>query len=139
MRPINQIFIHCSASNSKHYDFPAIRLDHMSRGWSDIGYHFGIDYEGQLHILRPITKPGAHAKGYNRESIGICVLGLDEDKFTMQQFKKLAEITAMLMQMYKIPEDDVLPHNAVSNKLCPVFDFKLWKINYLGPELCRYN
>lgn len=75
------IVIHCSATKaSTDYTVERLKEDHLARGFNDIGYHFYITKDGTVHECRPIEKVGAHAKGYNSNSIGICYEGgLDED------------------------------------------------------------
>jgi hypothetical protein len=98
----------------------------MNRGWSDIGYHLGIDYEADIHILRPINKSGAHCKGHNRHSIGICVLGLQA--FTVNQMRQLAKLCDMLCMTFNLSQTDIKPHNFYNkNKTCPVFDMGAFK------------
>lgn len=49
---------------------------HMDdRGWWDIGYSFLIGEDGNVYEGRGWNYVGAHAPGYNTQSIGICVLG----------------------------------------------------------------
>lgn len=45
------------------------------RGFNGIGYHFYIRKNGDIKTTRPIERIGAHAKGFNRTSIGICYEG----------------------------------------------------------------
>jgi len=77
MRKIDKIIIHCSATREgENYTVDTIRSWHVDgRGWSDIGYHFYIDLYGKIHKGRDIAKIGAHVKGHNRNSIGICYCG----------------------------------------------------------------
>ena len=76
VRPINSIVIHCSASGDD-YDMPldSIRKDHLSKGWLDVGYHYYITRDGVVHKARPLNKRGAHVRGHNEYSIGICYEG----------------------------------------------------------------
>lgn len=122
MRVINEIILHCSGTDVAGYDFTRMRYDHINnRGWNDIGYHFGIDWDGDIHILRPINKPGAHCKGHNRHSIGICVLGLQS--FTHWQMKQLCKLLDTLCYAFSLSRKDIKPHNYYNpNKMCPVFD-----------------
>ena len=74
-RKINSIIIHHSASPSTT-TLEQIRKWHVEdNGWNDIGYHFIITDDGTIHEGRPLSKVGAHTKGKNRYSIGICVVG----------------------------------------------------------------
>ncbi|MEV0805721.1 N-acetylmuramoyl-L-alanine amidase [Micromonospora sp. NPDC050200] len=55
-----------------------IQAYHMdSRGWSDIGYNFLVDDDGRIYEGRGWDVVGAHAAGYNTESIGVCFIGRD--------------------------------------------------------------
>lgn len=71
---ISLIVIHHSASPLST-SVKQIRQWHIANGWSDIGYHRVIEATGRIHDGRPIQKIGAHAKGSNSTSIGICVVG----------------------------------------------------------------
>lgn len=49
---------------------------HMdTNGWSDIGYNFIVGEDGNVYEGRGWTTQGAHAPGFNTNSIGICVIG----------------------------------------------------------------
>ena len=74
MRMIDMIVVHCSATRSnRRYPLEQLRHDHVAvNGWRDIGYHFYITLDGVVHTCRPIERMGAHARGYNAHSIGIC-------------------------------------------------------------------
>ena len=79
-REVSLLVIHCSATRYDR-DFPveALRSSHKARGFADIGYHFYITRDGELHRCRPVNQIGAHAAGWNDKSIGICYEGgLDE-------------------------------------------------------------
>ena len=76
MREINKIVIHCSATPPDMYvDKAMIDRWHKERGWSGCGYHYVIKRDGQIELGRPIEKIGAHVKGHNKTSIGICYCG----------------------------------------------------------------
>jgi N-acetylmuramoyl-L-alanine amidase len=76
MREINKIIVHCSATREgENFEVAEIRKWHLARGFNDIGYHFYIDLYGEIHKGRDISKIGAHCKGHNRNSIGICYCG----------------------------------------------------------------
>ena len=76
MRKITKIIVHCSATpEGKDYSVDTIRDWHLARGWRDIGYHFVIYRNGEIAEGRPIEQSGAHCKGENYCSIGICYIG----------------------------------------------------------------
>lgn len=120
MRLINKIVVHCS--DSDHHDsMDVIRMWHVGeRGWSDVGYHFGINKAGFIEIGRSIEKPGAHCKGLNSRSIGICVYG--KIHFTDLQFKTLKALLKNFMHTFKLTVEDIYEHRQFnSDKTCPNF------------------
>lgn len=76
MRKINLIVIHCSATREDR-TLTAFDLDllHRRRGFNGTGYHYYIRKDGTVVLTRPIERIGAHAKGFNEGSIGICYEG----------------------------------------------------------------
>ncbi len=128
---INLLIIHCAATKPS-MDVGAKEIDqwHKARGWSKIGYHFVIRRNGVVEMGRPITETGAHAKGYNRKSIGICMVGgIDErgrpdDNFTHAQWEQLKTMVAKFMKEY--PGIKVIGHNEVAAKACPSFNVQNW-------------
>ena len=51
-------------------------LEHVHvRGWTTVGYNYVIVPDGQLRVGRPLWETGAHARGQNQDSIGVCVIG----------------------------------------------------------------
>ena len=129
MRQIKKIIVHCSATREgENYTVDTIRSWHVDgRGWSDIGYHFYIDLYGEIHKGRDIAKIGAHCKGQNRNSIGICYCGgVEADGKTPKdtrldcQKEALTAVLRTLKAMY--PEAQIHSHRDYANKACPSFD-----------------
>jgi len=127
MRDIDLVVIHCSATpEGRDVSTDEIRQWHLDRGWSDIGYHFVVELDGSVHDGRPLEIAGAHAKGHNANSIGVCYVGgLDEsggakDTRTPEQEKALVELLEDLKDKY--PEAQIIGHRDVSDKECPSFD-----------------
>jgi len=129
MREINKIIVHCSATReSENFDVSEIRKWHVEgRGWSDIGYHFYIDLYGEIHKGRDISKIGAHCKGHNRNSIGICYCGgveadgkTPKDTRNIKQKDALIAVLRTLKAMY--PNAVIHSHKDFANKACPSFD-----------------
>jgi hypothetical protein len=125
-REINLIVVHCSATPPS-MDIGAARIKqfHKRRGWSDIGYNFVIKRDGTVETGRDINKIPAHAKGYNKNSIGVCYVGgVDsemnpEDNRTDKQKDSLHMLLSYLYFKYDIK--DIIGHNEVSSKACPSF------------------
>ncbi len=126
-RKINKIIIHCSATPPS-MDIDADRVDewHRQRGWSGIGYHFFIKRDGQIQTGRPLEKSGAHTKGQNKNSIGICYAGgvdkdmCPEDNRTSSQIASFLLLLRLLKNMF--PEAIIHSHRDFSPKACPSFD-----------------
>ena len=76
MRKISLIVIHCSATREDK-ELTAFDLDtmHRRRGFNGTGYHYYIRRDGTTLLTRPVERIGAHARGFNAESIGICYEG----------------------------------------------------------------
>jgi len=96
MRNIDLIVVHCSATR-EGIDVPVgiIRMWHKERGFRDIGYHFVIGVDGVIHKGRNIDIPGAHAKGYNANSVGVCYVGGLDSEGNPKDTRTTAQIHAL--------------------------------------------
>lgn len=141
MRFINLIVIHCSATRcDRSYTEHELTTDHLRRGFSGAGYHYYIRRNGDIKTLRPLERSGAHAKGHNAHSVGICYEGgLDErghpaDTRTDFQKHSLRVLVMLLLRDY--PGSRLCGHRDLSPdlnrngeiepeewiKACPCFD-----------------
>lgn len=130
MRALHRIILHCSATiEGAHFDVATIRQWHTSppRNWSDIGYHYVIWLDGTIEKGRPIEKSGAHTRGHNADSIGVCYIGgVDKDnkpKDTMTPIQDIAFIK--LVQSLRMVFGQHLTihgHNEYAKKACPSFE-----------------
>jgi N-acetylmuramoyl-L-alanine amidase len=131
MRELNTIVLHCSATEAgRPYSAATIRKWHTlpppnGRGWSDIGYHYVIGVNGELEMGRPLDRAGAHVKGHNATTIGVCYVGGLEDgkpADTMnaaQVHTFLALVNALRIAFGYM---DVAGHNDFTDlKTCPNF------------------
>lgn len=112
----NRIILHHSeASNCTAED---IHRWHLNNGWSGAGYHFLVRKDGSIYRLRPEDKVGAHARGSNSDSIGMCFEGrYQEETMPEAQIKAGQELVAYLKQKYGITK--VQKHSDVCNTSCP--------------------
>ncbi len=111
------------------------------KGWST-GYHCVVLADGSIHPFCRWDRFGAHAKGYNRQSLGISLNGNFEPnpnvpfanvngrmgnlRPTDAQLFSAAKVVALWCHLYDIDVDfdeAVIPHNKVSNKTCPGSNF----------------
>jgi len=122
MRPIKLIVVHCSASDvAAHDNIQTIRQWHKENGWDDVGYHFVITKNGEISVGRPESVVGAHVKGHNTGSIGICLTG--DKVFSKAQFDRLGKLLDDLMVRYNLDKSDVVAHHDLQpGKTCPNFD-----------------
>ena len=124
-RKVSAIFLHCSASdNSAHDDVSVMKTWHVEdNGWSDVGYHFFINKNGNIQEGRSIEKIPIAQKGYNTGSIAICCHGLKKDKFTQKQMDSVKTLCGSIVNAFT-DKIRIRGHREVSNKSCPVFDYK---------------
>lgn len=127
MRNIWHINVHCSASDFDHHDnVQSIYQWHViENGWSDIGYHYIITKNGDVHICRPIHRTPASIKNHNSGGIGIMLTG--NYVFSEAQFRSLRALIRNLQFEYNISDDNVKGHNEYEghfNRKCPNFDLK---------------
>lgn len=124
---ITKIVVHCSDTpddtERRNHDAADIHRWHTERGWSGIGYHYVIDRIGDVQVGRPEYWKGAHVKGHNTGSIGICLIG--RKHFEEDQLESLYFLIRKLMLKYNNPE--LYGHYELDErKTCPNFDVKAW-------------
>jgi hypothetical protein len=141
MRHLDEIIIHCAATPpnwlpgaTTQDKVNEIRRWHVKeRGWSDIGYSHIIDRDGTIALGRPIEKVGAHTKGHNANSVGVCLIGGKggtandkfEDNFTQAQANALRTLIAGLKREYPTITK-ISGHNQWAAKACPCFNAPAW-------------
>ncbi len=132
MRAIRRVIIHCSATKpNMDIGVKEIRGWHVAQGWQREGYHHVIRRDGTVEEGRPHALIGAHTKGENADSLGICVVGgIDKDgkpeaNFTPAQWASLERLVWQLVARY--PGIEVSGHNNwTTAKACPCFDARTW-------------
>ena len=130
MRDLNRIILHCSATREgKDFSADTIRDWHVKgNGWSDIGYHWVIRLDGSIEVGRPLEKSGAHTKGHNKDSVGVCYIGgcdadgKPKDTMNPEQEKAWRMIVMSLRTLYG--DLTIHGHNEFANKACPSFIVK---------------
>jgi N-acetylmuramoyl-L-alanine amidase len=170
MRPIDLIVIHCSASPNSDslyrgslglpgFQTPVIAINewHKKRGFKRdpaacarfnsnldaIGYHYVIYRNGALATGRDECEIGAHVTGFNKKSLGICLVGIDH--FRTAQWAALTDLVTSLKKRY--PEARIVGHRDLSPdlnkngivesfewlKTCPGFDVAKWLSGGMSP------
>ena len=136
---IKKVFIHCSATTpDMNTTVEDIEKWHKKKGWSGIGYHWYISRDGVIHAGRDTdgdgnneNDMGAHAYGFNRDSLGVCLEGgLDDDlkpsgDYTDAQWSALKLLIIDISGRHGLNLSDFYGHNDVDkHKDCPCFDVK---------------
>ncbi len=149
MRKINKIIIH--VSDSTFGDVEVFKKWHTDkkpygRGWSDVGYHYAVpngkahkydEYDsvvdGMIQKGRPKEIRGAHARGCNKDSLGIVFTGLSINGITKRQENNGIKFIAGLIKKHSLGIDDVIGHCETwyekehGNKTCPNGDMDLFR------------
>lgn len=126
-RHIDLVVIHCSATPAgRDVTAAEIRRWHTSeRGFADIGYHFVVRIDGTVEPGRPLDKAGAHCRGHNTHSIGVCYVGgadsslKSADTRTPAQHVALDSLLGRLREAF--PGVEVKKHRELARTLCPGF------------------
>ena len=129
MREIKHLIVHHSASDWGNVDI--FREWHLERNFSDVGYHYVIlngtigpsddynsEYDGAIEAGRPEEIAGAHCKGANQYSIGICLVGdFTKDEPSESQWNALVKKLVFLCKKYNLSEEDIYGHKEACEKL----------------------
>lgn len=102
MREIHRLIVHHSASQ-RTTTLADVRSWHLARGFVEVGYHFFVDGSGAIQRGRDLDQVGAHAKGANSDSIGICVAGnntVAADRWAAQQTESLRRLCRALQTAF---------------------------------------
>lgn len=128
---VKYIVIHCAATKPS-MDIGRDEIDrwHRKQGWNEIGYHRVIRRDGRIEHGRPTAVPGAHVRGYNGNSIGICMVGgvaedgkTPENNFTYEQWATLRVLVRAMKDLF--PNAEVVGHRDLDpKKACPSFDVR---------------
>lgn len=149
-RRIDYIVVHCTATpEGQSKTVEQIRAEHKKQGWSDIGYHYVVDLQGNVRLGRDVDISGSHVSGYNSYSIGVVYVGgLENDprkpysqlkaKDTRTNAQKAALMSLLIDLRRLYPNAKIVGHRDFSPdknhdgvisenefiKWCPSFDAK---------------
>ena len=121
-----------------------------------IGYHYVIDCTGRVLTGRHPSEIGAHAAGFNANSIGVCMTGTA--RYTLEQWDALRALVLELCERHRVPvhyalrngdrlHDGLCGHRDLSPdqnhdgviqpwewlKTCPGFDVDAWLFRSMQP------
>ncbi len=136
----NLIIYHHTAMHSDASFADVVKVI-KDKGWST-GYHCVVLADGSIHPFCRWDRFGSHAKGYNRQSLGVTLNGNFEPnpsvpfanvngrmgnlRPTDAQLLSAAKVVALWCHLYKIDVDfdeSVIPHKKISEKTCPGSNF----------------
>jgi len=136
-RKIDKLVIHCTATHPyQDFDIEDVTRWHTApkpngRGWSRPGYHYLIKLSGEVQIGCDINRAGIHARGHNRNSIALALVGgLDRngrpspDFFRKEQWASLSKLVQQFKSLY--PDAEIVGHNQLGPKACPSFRVDDW-------------
>lgn len=136
------IVIHCSAS--PYGDAAEIGRWHtdpkpQGNGWRDIGYHavvlngfreyrsrYVLADDGRIEWGRRTDERGAHAIRHNHNTLGACMIGLGDGRYTPRQIDALRSLVGVWRAEFGVSRVRVIGHNDVSRKKCPGFNVGAW-------------
>lgn len=163
--PIFKVVVHCSATQNgkslkqadktsaqvidswhkeRGYKRSAVAVKNFNAHLKHIGYHFVIDIDGSIETGRQVGEIGAHVKGHNSNSVGICLIGgisasgKNHAEYTEAQWQSLHKLLRELEA--KHPKAKIYGHRDLSPDLnndgkitknewlkdCPCFDVWSW-------------
>ena len=129
MRPLRKIILHCSATPAG-VEITREQIDrwHKKRGFVEIGYHYLIHIDGSLEKGRDLDVVGAHCKGQNPGSIGVCYIGGlgDQGQFadTMTFAQEMTWTNLVHSMRTLFGPLTIHGHNEFADKACPCFVVK---------------
>ena len=104
-------------------------------GWSDVGYHQIVYQDGTLVAGRPMDRMGAHTRGHNRGSLGVCYVG--SSKPNPLQIATLISLANLFKSQYDIDCHDWYGHYEFTKaKTCPGVSMDLFRIMLQGHMGC---
>lgn len=137
---VTAITLHYSATPiEKNFTAAAIDKMHKKRGFKGIGYHYYIRKDGTVETGRDMSKAGkweqgAHCKGSNHNSIGICCEGgvkaadpnVGLDTRTPEQTKALIKLIRELL--VRFPDAKIIGHRDMPKAAtqCPGYNATEW-------------
>ena len=130
MYPSKIILHHSLTKDGATVNWTAIRKWHKGENpdsphkWDDIGYHYGIELVGdnyEILLGRLMTEVGAHTRGQNRSSVGICLVGnFDDVPPPRRQWDLAIRLVKSLCEILYITGRSVYGHREfASYKSCP--------------------
>ncbi|MGI9609760.1 MAG: N-acetylmuramoyl-L-alanine amidase [Acidimicrobiia bacterium] len=144
MYPLNAwdtVVLHHSASDPEETTLETVRKWHLARGWEDIGYHFFIDFEGQIHRGRDMRWRGAHVRDHNNHTLGICIAGNNTREDQCWNQTQLDDGLIPLIQALNLlyGEFDITGHSSMGQTECPGIYLAHYKVAEVLEEIEQWS
>lgn len=140
LNPGKIIIHHSLTPDGSTLSWSAIHHYHVNHnGWSDIGYHAGIEeVEGRYVCLfgRPDVVPGAHTLGHNDSSLGFCFVGNFDERAPDEQRMRVAarRVLAPWCIRFGIRPGYIVGHRRFAEKSCPGSKFRVERLQQIVME-----
>lgn len=125
---IQHLVVHCSDSpDDEDIGAREIHALHLGFDWHGIGYHRVIRRDGTIEGGRPDYWVGAHVRGENTVSVGVCLVG--REHFTDAQFDSLELVLRFWREDF--PQATICGHRDFpsTDKTCPNFDVRAFCVS----------
>jgi len=109
-----------------------------ARNWSDIPYHFLIDFDGNIFEGRNVFTAGETATEYDPAGhlLITCFGNFEVQKVTDKQLEALINLTAYCCKKYQIEPSTIRAHRDFAKTLCPGEDlYRYIESGYLQTEV----
>lgn len=121
--------LHC-ADTPAHMDIGVKEIAewHKKRGFLTVGYHWVIRRDGTLEKGRDELEQGAHVEGFNRNSLGVCLVGGrgPDPLFTDAQLATLDNLYLGILARWGLGPNRWKGHTELNpHKTCPNIDMDL--------------
>lgn len=147
---VKWIVLHCSASLYGNADI--VDKWHRENGWDQIGYHWlvcncystydewkyrrpNLAYDGLIQKGRSEQFQGAHVKGHNWETVGVCLIGLAEGGggFSSRQLESARKLCYEISARFPNALGVKGHYEFTSNKTCPDINLDYFR-GYILPN-----
>ena len=116
----NMVVVHHVGEITRDVSAAEIHQWHLNQDWAGIGYHFVIRQDGTIERGRPQDMIGAHAQGFNWESIGINVAGdFEQAQPKPEQVESLARLITYLSGDDQYGKLKIVGHRDLMETDCP--------------------
>lgn len=126
-KTLKYIILHHSGASADQ-TIEQIHKYHLGKGWLGIGYNVLVDKEGKIYWGRGMDYIGAHCKGYNEISIGICAIGnMQKDNMPSAQKESIIKLIKEIREYYP-SITDIVGHRDMAATDCPGANYPLSEI-----------